>query len=96
VILLLSLACGQPADDSSASPAEISTHTLSAGEVGPAAWVGDQLYQIELCYPDGRCVADSRGVRVMGLLCWPSGTAEACELEAPPDAALVIRLARAG
>jgi hypothetical protein len=65
-----------------------------AGETAEPVYVGDQLYQIELCYPDGRCVQDSRGVRQLGRLAWPSWEQDAPALEAPPDADLVIRLAR--
>jgi hypothetical protein len=90
---LLSLAaCSEGSDTSEGWPAESTAAEVSAGEVAPGLPVGDALYQVEVCYPDGRCVADSRGVRVMGVLCWPSGSAEACALEAPPDADLVVRV----
>ena len=93
---LLSLAaCSEGSDTSEGWPAESTEAEVSAGEVAPGLPVGDALYQVEVCYPDGRCLGDSRGARVGGSLCWPSYVAgEPCELEAPPDASIVVRVAR--
>lgn len=93
--LLALSACSEGADSAEGWPSDSAAAHVSAGEVAPGLPVGEALYQVEVCYPDGRCVGDSRGVRVGGSLCWPSYVeGSPCELEAPPDASLVVRVAR--
>lgn len=91
-LLLLLLACDSGSD--SGAPPEVVRWSVSAGEVADGPYVGEAVYQVELCYAGGYCVQDSRGVRQLGRVCWPSHTEEGCALEAPPDAELVVRVAR--
>jgi hypothetical protein len=86
------LACSLENGDDSVTGAEIRSYTVAAGEKADPVYISDALYQVELCYPDGRCVQDSRGVRHLGRLAWPSWDDEAPALEAPPDANLVVRV----
>jgi len=90
---LLLLACAE-GQDSASDPAPLASVTVAAGEVAEGPYIGEQLYMVELCYAGGYCVQDSRGVRQLGRVCWPSHSEEGCLLEAPPDADLVVRLGR--